>query len=202
MPRIGAERLASRKKDIVAAARRVFTERGYEKSTMSDIAREAGVSDGLAYRYFSSKRELLQVVLDEFYARIIAHNEEWVAREEGFFAKLETLIREHVRLLVEDTGLVRLFIAEVRSLEGYQGSKTYELNRRYTSILTDILAEGANQGLIGSSVDSRLVRDMIFGGVEHLAWRRILTGQEVDAEEIARSMTKILLHGMLCGQKK
>lgn len=196
MPRISADRLASRKNNIVAAARAVFTEHGYEKSTMIDIARQAGVSDGLAYRYFTSKRDLLQAVLDEFYARIIAHNEACVSREIGFIAKLETMIREHVRLLVEDTGLVRLFITEVRSLEGYQGSRTHELNRRYTSILTDILAEGMDQGIIDSSVEGRLVRDMIFGCVEHLAWRRILSGQPVDVEGVAKSISKLLLRGM------
>ncbi len=196
MPRIGAERLAHRKNDIVAAARAVFTERGYEKTTMIDIARQAGVSDGLAYRYFASKRDLLQAVLDEFYARIIAHNEECVGRAIGFAARLETLIREHVRLLVEDTGLVRLFITEVRSLEGYQGSHTHELNRRYASILTDILVEGMEQGFVDPSVDGRLVRDMVFGGIEHLAWRRILSGQPVDVEEVAASITNLLLHGI------
>ena len=201
MPRIGAERLASRKKDIVAAAKAVFTERGYEKTTMIDIARQAGVSDGLAYRYFVSKRELLQAVLDEFYARIIAHNEEWVGRETGFVARLETLIREHVRLLGEDTGLVRLVTTEVRSLEGYQGSHTHELNRRYTAILTEILAEGMEQGFIDASVDGRLVRDMIFGGIEHLAWRRILSDQPVDVDGVATSISNLLLHGMKRGNR-
>lgn len=202
MPRISADRLANRKNDIVAAARAVFIERGYEKSTMIDIARQAGVSDGLAYRYFTSKRDLLQAVLDEFYLRIIAHNEEWVGRETGFAARLETLIREHVHLLVEDTGLVRLFITEVRSLEGYQGSRTHELNRRYASILSDILAEGIEQGFMDASIDGRLVRDMIFGGIEHLAWRRILSGQPVDVEGVASSISNLLLHGMKRGGQR
>ena len=200
MPRISADRLANRKRDIVAAARTVFTERGYEKSTMIDIAKQAGVSDGLAYRYFTSKRDLLQAVLDEFYARIIAHGEECVARETGFFARLDTLIREHVRLLVEDTGLVRLFITEVRSLEGYRGSRTHELNRRYTSIFTGIIAEGAAQKLIDPELDSRLIRDLIFGGVEHLAWRRILSNQPVDVEKVASDICNVLLNGIRRGE--
>jgi AcrR family transcriptional regulator len=42
---------------ILGAALGLFAERGYEATTMRDVAREAGASVGLAYRYFASKEE-------------------------------------------------------------------------------------------------------------------------------------------------
>jgi AcrR family transcriptional regulator len=56
---------------IVAAALRLFREKGYEATTMRAIAREAGVATGNAYYYFSSKEELVL----QFYARIQADHE-------------------------------------------------------------------------------------------------------------------------------
>lgn len=47
-----------RRQQIMVAAKRVFTARGYEKSTMEDIAREAELSPGTIYLYFKSKDEL------------------------------------------------------------------------------------------------------------------------------------------------
>ncbi len=47
-----------RRQQIMVAAKRVFTQRGYEKSTMEDIAREAELSPGTIYLYFKSKDEL------------------------------------------------------------------------------------------------------------------------------------------------
>lgn len=54
----------ARRRVLVQAAYAVLTERGYERTSMSDIARQAGVGQGTVYRYFTSKRELLDHVFD------------------------------------------------------------------------------------------------------------------------------------------
>jgi AcrR family transcriptional regulator len=201
MPRVGAERLASRKNEIIVAARTVFAARGYEQATISEIARTAGVSDGLPYRYFTSKREMLQAVLDEFYERLIDHNEKCIAEEVDFPSRLRVLIREHIRMLVNDTDLFKLFISEVRNLDDYLGSETYALNRRYTSVLMTILEEGKASGHVSPSIDGRLVRDMLFGGMEHMAWHHVLTGHPCDIETVSAQVSDLLLNGLL-GVKK
>ena len=53
-----------RRAQIIASAVSVFAERGFEATTMSDIARHAGVGQGTIYRYVTSKRELLDLVFD------------------------------------------------------------------------------------------------------------------------------------------
>ncbi|MFJ1764522.1 TetR family transcriptional regulator [Amycolatopsis sp. NPDC088138] len=50
---------------IVTTAMRLFTENGYDRTTMRAIAAEAGVSVGNAYYYFSSKEQLIQGFYDE-----------------------------------------------------------------------------------------------------------------------------------------
>jgi AcrR family transcriptional regulator len=49
----------NRKEQILAAARAVFDEKGYEKATVSDIVRRAGVAQGTFYLYFGSKRDAI-----------------------------------------------------------------------------------------------------------------------------------------------
>lgn len=56
---------ARRRGDILALARRLFLEHGYHDTTTRLIAREAGVSDALLYRYFPSKRDLFDAVIDD-----------------------------------------------------------------------------------------------------------------------------------------
>ena len=62
---------------ILEAALALFAERGYEATTMRDVAREAGASLGLAYRYFASKEEFALAL----YTRLAEESEEW-ARED------------------------------------------------------------------------------------------------------------------------
>jgi TetR/AcrR family transcriptional regulator, fatty acid metabolism regulator protein len=197
MPKVAAEHLESRRTELVAVARRVFAARGYVQTTISGIARSANVSDGLLYRYFSSKRELLQAVLDVFYEGLIDNIEVCVAGATDFPDRLNTLVREHVRVFIDDPDLCRLFMAEVRNFEDYVGSKAHVLNRRYTSILMRILNDGKSDGLVDPNIDGRLVRDMLFGGIEHLGWRHILTRQPLDPDGIAAEISGLLFNGLL-----
>src|ERR671936_1737727 len=61
---------AERRSAIIEAALRVFSEGSYAGATTAEIAREAGVSEPLLYRHFSSKRELYFACLDEAWRRI------------------------------------------------------------------------------------------------------------------------------------
>lgn len=67
-PRRGRPKIAglqeARRKTIVAAAFAVFTQKGYDDTSIGDIAAHAGVGHGTIYRYFTSKRELLDHVFD------------------------------------------------------------------------------------------------------------------------------------------
>lgn len=59
-----ADLRAARRKEIVRSAYAVLAERGYDQTTMSDIARHAKVGQGTLYRYYPSKRDLLDDVFD------------------------------------------------------------------------------------------------------------------------------------------
>jgi TetR/AcrR family fatty acid metabolism transcriptional regulator len=196
MPRISAQRMQDRENGLLAAAREAFALNGYEATSICDVARTAGVSDGLVYRYFASKRDLLLAVLDDFYGRIIDNLERTVSSATSFEERLAALVHSHVELFVDDVALCRLFIVEVRNFEDYVGSETHELNRRYTSILMRILADGRAAGRVAGAIDDRLVRDMMFGGIEHVAWRHILAGHEIDVDAVAGQITRLLLGGV------
>ncbi|WP_179429956.1 TetR/AcrR family transcriptional regulator [Spelaeicoccus albus] len=67
MPRLTAGNREARRAEIIAAARRCFSRDGFHRTSMPDIAAEAGVSTGAPYRYFASKEEIiLQVAGDAF----------------------------------------------------------------------------------------------------------------------------------------
>jgi AcrR family transcriptional regulator len=93
-PRAGQTRAA-----IIEAALRLFREIGYEATTMRAIAREAGVSTGNAYYYFSSKEELIR----EFYARSQAEHEAacqaLLDSETDFAARLRGTLRAQIDVL-------------------------------------------------------------------------------------------------------
>jgi AcrR family transcriptional regulator len=54
-----------RRRELMNAARELFIEQGYEQTTMSSVARRAGVAQGTSYIYFASKQELLMAIMRE-----------------------------------------------------------------------------------------------------------------------------------------
>jgi len=69
MPKVSEEHLDARRRQIVDAAIVCFVRNGFHRATMQDICREAGLSAGAVYRYFSSKDELIEAIADERHAR-------------------------------------------------------------------------------------------------------------------------------------
>lgn len=64
-PRVSKEHLKQRRADIMKAAIKVFTEQGYERTTMKHIMEAANVSRGGLYQYFSNKEDLFEALLEE-----------------------------------------------------------------------------------------------------------------------------------------
>lgn len=65
MPRI-SKAPEVRRKEILDTSMRLFGEKGYEETSMADIAGEMGVVQGLCYRYFDSKKALFQEAMDQY----------------------------------------------------------------------------------------------------------------------------------------
>jgi TetR/AcrR family transcriptional regulator, fatty acid metabolism regulator protein len=196
MPAISPERMRDRYETILAAASRAFAEKGYETTSITEIARAAEVSDGLIYKYFSNKRDLLEHVLRKFYERLIEDVDAKVARGGGFREQFYILISEHLSTFVAQRDLCRLFISEVRIASDYRGSAIQQLNRRYTSILIKMVDDAVASGEIPQTVDPRVVRDMMFGAIEHSAWRHTIGKRPLDVQHMARTITEIFLNGL------
>jgi AcrR family transcriptional regulator len=196
MPAISAKRMQDRSAAILGAAQRVFIARGYQAASIAEIARGAGVSDGLIYRYYESKRHLLDAVLADFFQRILSVLEPAVAAEAGFPEKLEALMRTHLKILMSEPGLCRLFIGEVRGASEFANSEAQALNRRYSAVFLDIIKSAQRSGELRSGVDAALLRDLVFGGVEHLAWRAMSARGKARIGSDAERLADLVLNGV------
>ncbi len=78
---------------ILETAMRLFQERGYDKTTMRAIAKEAGVSVGNAYYYFAGKEHLIQGFYDRLAAEHRVAIAELLERESGLEARLAGVLR-------------------------------------------------------------------------------------------------------------
>lgn len=70
MARVSQEHLDARRRQIIDGAIRCFARGGFHATSMQDVLREAGLSAGAVYRYFSGKEELIAAIVDEVFSGI------------------------------------------------------------------------------------------------------------------------------------
>lgn len=119
MPRTPVQNLEIRektKKQILNAGLKVFAVKGYHGASISDIAAEAGVSKGLAYNYFKSKKELAEAVLMNL-GDAWAQFEQLLSISDDPYVVLELLIRGTIKQVKENQEFWRLYVSFVTQLE-------------------------------------------------------------------------------------
>lgn len=199
MPRLTEARRQDRRQLLLDAARAAFAENGFENTSIVGIARAAGVSDGLIYRYFTDKRAVLAAVLEQFFSVLIADAEAGVAEARGFAPRLAQFISAHLRAFAGEMAICRLFLHEFRDAEGYFGSPIHALARRYTDLLIHLVDEGIKAGEVRADTDARMLRDVVFGGIEHIAWRSISAEEPIEVPVTALRLTRLLMAGIAAG---
>lgn len=191
-----AQRKLDRRATILSAARRAFARRGYRQASIIEIARASDIAEGTIYKYFESKQDLLLQVMREFYEGLIADLETEALRFPSPRDRLRFIIQRQLQAFDRDRDLCLLFVRELRPASDYPGSPLQDLNRRYTSIFVRVLREGQAAGKIRPDLDPRLIRDLLYGTVEHIAWRCLNRDGRIDVEAATGQILTILVSGI------
>jgi AcrR family transcriptional regulator len=183
--------------EIVAAARAVFVDKGFERASVAEIAARVGVVEGLVYSYFPSKRDLLNEVLRGMYEPLIQDVEAGFSRLQGLRSRLRFLIWRHLRVYAEEPGLSRLALHEVRTGPDYFSSVLHDLQVRYTSFMVRTVRDAVRDGELPAGTDADGVRSLVYGGIEHQLWATLYgRGGRIDVEAQADRWAEVVLHGI------
>jgi len=185
-----------RMQEIMQVAADVFRERGYSEALTAEIAARAGVVEGTIYRYFPGKRELLIRVVEQWYERILADYDQQLQGLQGVRARLRFLIWRHLTVIHHDPGMCRLIFHQLRAWPEYRETSVFDLTRQYTRRTLAILQEAIDAGEFRSDLPLRIVRDMIYGGVEHHTWSYLRGEGDFSPEDAADALTELVYNGL------
>ncbi len=185
-----------RPSEILAAARRLLEEEGVEGASMARIAKAAGVSEATVYKYFENKQELMNHVLLDWAMPYIETMAAEFAHVSGVQSRLRLIAIRYLRSMGETPKLHRVYYQELRWSD-YQGSLLHKLNQRFANTVTTAVEEGIRDGELRADVDPSHVRDMLFGGLEHIAMRTSFVGRPIDIENEAARFVDLMLRGAM-----
>lgn len=160
MPKVSDEHLEAKRRSILQAAVACFARDGFHNTTMSDIASMAGVSDGLAYRYFSGKDEIIEEVIRQAAGSTAMTTLEAVDADDA-----ESMLR-----LLYSTSFERFSIPGRAATVGlrmrswaealdYEAVRAAMVERwdEYQKVVERLWANAQTEGLIPADLDARAV---------------------------------------------
>lgn len=197
-PALKSLRSRERTEALLRAARQVFSEQGYQRATTARIAEVAGVSEATVFTYFPGKRELCIQVIKDWYDEISGELERDVPRLHGVHAKLAHVVSAHlVTLLADGSGMCALVLSEGRAAEPELAQVITDCKRRYTAPLMDCLAQAQARGEIRQDMPLRLLRDLVYGSMEHVLWDAITTLRRPRIDTTAAQLTELIWSALM-----
>jgi AcrR family transcriptional regulator len=178
---------ALRRQEIVQAAIKVFSRKGFEAARAEDIAHTARIAKGTLYLYFRSKEALYSAAIAFAVQELQKLSTERMSAATGFRDKLATAIRVRVQFWTEHEVLYRLLLTIGR--EPRHRRQTTALLRSGQQFLLAIFREGVEAGELAESDYEPLawaVLDMIRGATERRMDRVAHSSVDEDAEAITR----------------
>lgn len=147
-----------RREQILEAALDVFAEKGYEGTTSADLAARAGVAEATLYRYFDTKRAILDHVVATATQRIVAdaYDAEFL-RPIGSLAELaqtmELVVSRITRLIASDPRLPKLVLVEASAIDDEFKAQLAGTLNIATGRIEAILADGQDNGWVRRDLD-------------------------------------------------
>jgi len=163
----------SRRGELVRVAAQLFREKGFEGTTIRDIAGAVGMQSGSPFYHFANKHELLMAVMEEG-LRLGLERSHAVVDAAGLTAveRFRRLVRAHYGILHEaGSDFIAVMLYDWRSLPSAYRRRIVELKDRYDALWQATLDALHAEGRLGA--DARIARLMILGAINFSAtWYR------------------------------
>lgn len=142
--------------DVVAAAGRLFAEKGYHGTSMRDLGQELGLLGSSLYSHVTSKEDLLVEVVEKG-ADLFERVAEAARLVDGTgAARLRALIAGHVDVVIDHQDEVRTYLNEARFLDGEHRSRIVGARDAYEDEFRSAIAAGLSDGSLDWQVDPKL----------------------------------------------
>lgn len=145
--------MARKRKMIMEAAFRLFTEKGFAATSTAQLAQEAGVAEGTIFRHFSGKEDIFAELIADLRHEIVRRFEAEMASSAAPASPLEEIcraIRVFLNMIRADGQLYALFFADAPARYIDEGTRVFrEITSVYayiTGVLEGVLAEGERDG--------------------------------------------------------
>jgi AcrR family transcriptional regulator len=189
-------RARRRDADVLAAATKVFYDRGYEGASVQDVADELGILKGSLYHYIRTKEDLLFRLFEDVHEQVDEILDDLEAEDiEDPLTRLSEYIRRQVDYNLANLERIAIYYHDMGSLTGARLEEVAKARRRHDRFVTRCIRDAQERGLSDPEVDPRVVSPCIFASIIW-TYRWYKPNGRLSRARVAESVADFALRGV------
>jgi TetR/AcrR family fatty acid metabolism transcriptional regulator len=183
---------------ILQAAIKVFSEKGFYNSRVSEIAKEANVADGTIYLYFKNKDDILISLFEEEFGKVVRDMRAALAQEKDALQKIKRFAITHLSIVSKHPHLAEVMGVEVRQSTKFMKEYVNQPFIEYLNLIRSVVTEGQEKGLLRKDLTPGVMKRALFGALDEMARYWVLsTKKKHSIDEAALQISDIFIRGMM-----
>jgi len=181
---------------ILEAAIKVFARQGFYQSTISQIAKEAGVADGTIYLYFKNKDDILVQFFSYKTKLVFELFRDDVKQADRAVDKLHKLIHRHLEEFQRHPDMAVVYQTETHQISRQAEAQIREMSKMYLDIVSEIVEYGQQEGSIRKDLYLGLVKRFIIGAIDEVINTWLHSGGKYDLVAMADPLVDLFIRGI------
>jgi AcrR family transcriptional regulator len=184
---------------ILRTSARIFAEKGYHSTSMRDISRATNVSLAGLYHYCKSKDELLFLIQDNCFQRVLESAHRRIVETSDPVEKLRIFIDNHLSFFAANMAEMKVLSHEADSLTGEMAERVSHTKRQYTSLARDILAEIQRTVAVQEPPVDLTVATYALFGMMNWIYNWYDTAGKLTVAELVGNLARLFITGFVSG---
>lgn len=185
---------------ILRTSAHIFAEKSYHSTSMRDIARATGVSLAGLYHYCKSKEELLFLIQDHCFGRVMESLEQRLKGVEDPFVRLRIFVDNHLSFFAANMAEMKVLSHEAESLAGDLHKHVSTKKDRYAKVARKILREIQDQNGKHEGLDLTIATYALFGMMNWI-YNWYDPRGKLSVHQLVDNITRLFLSGFLSPAK-
>jgi len=198
---VEAAAITDRREQILQTAQKLFADKGFRGTNLSDVANRLGFRQQAVYHYFRSKEEILYELIDRAGQAIATSAQLTMDTDMPPTDKLAEIVRNHVRQLLNNIDIFRIQFSELFKLHGDRADGLRRDMFDYVRDVADVIEAGQRAGAfvnVPPTTEALLILGMCNGTTDWYGSSQ----SNLSVEEIADYAARMALSGLTGGDRR
>lgn len=182
--------------EILNVAAKLFKEKGFNATSIQDIANEIGIEKGAIYYWVKSKDDILYQLIENEGERFVRNVSKIIDEKTSPQNKLEKFIKKHIEVLTENIDKASVFFNEQKALPKKWQSKIKEFRDKYENILRKIIEEAQKEGKIRDDIEPKMIGFAVLGMINWI-YHWFSKEKGYTPKEIGKIFWEIIYNGII-----